>query len=113
MDQLKQYQRAIRKVLTEYATFLESSPDRNYKVAKLFDDEHGQYAVRRIGDWQKKRFRYTDLHISITNGKVWIEEDMTEDGIANALVEAGIPQNAIVLGFQPPYVREQMAFAVA
>lgn len=113
MDKLKQYQAIIRKVLTEYAAFLESSPDRNYKVAMLFDDEHGQYAVRRIGDWTKKRFRYTDVHISITNGKIWVEEDMTEDGIVNALLEEGIPKSDIVLGFQPPYIREQMEFAVA
>lgn len=113
MDRLKHYQAVIRKVLSEYAAFLQSSPDLNYKVAILFDDEHAQYAVRRIGAWEKKRFRYTDIHISITNGKIWIEEDMTEDGIASALLEQGIPKSDIVLGFQPPYVREQMEFAVA
>lgn len=106
MDKLKHYQAVIRKVLTEYATFSQSSPDLNYKVAMLFDDEHAQYAVRRIGTWEKKRFRYTDLHISITNGKIWIEEDMTEKGIANALLAEGIPKSDIVLGFQPPYIRE-------
>jgi len=78
MDKLKHYQAVIRKVLSEYAAFLQSSPDLNYKVAILFDDEHAQYAVRRIGAWEKKRFRYTDIHISITNGKIWIEEDMTK-----------------------------------
>lgn len=113
MDKLKQYQKVIRQVLTDYARFLESSPDANYKVAMLFDDEHGQYAVRRIGTWEKKRFRYTDIHISPLNGKIWIEEDMTEEGIATALLEQGIPKSDIVLGFQPPYVREQMEFAVA
>lgn len=113
MDKLKLHQTVIRKVLTDYATFLESSPDLNYKVAMLFDDEHGQYAVRRLGSWEKKRFRYTDIHISLSNGRIWIEEDMTEDGIATALLEQGIPKSDIVLGFQPPYVREQMEFAVA
>ncbi len=38
---------------------------------------------------------------------------MTEDGIATALLEQGIPKREIVLGFQPLYVREQMEFAVA
>lgn len=112
MDRLK-YQQVIRQVLTEYALFLESSPDKNYKVAMLFDDEHGQYAVRRLGSWDKRRFRYTDIHISITNDKIWIEEDMTEEGIATALLEHGIPKRDIVLGFQPPYAREAMEFAVA
>ncbi len=113
MDSVAEYKKIIRNVLTTYAKFLESSPDLNYRVAVLFDGEHGQYAVRRIGSWEKKRFRYTDLHLSLTNGKVWIEEDMTENGIADELVARGIPKSDIVLGFQPPYVRAALDFAVA
>ncbi|MEZ4616845.1 MAG: element excision factor XisI family protein [Caldilineaceae bacterium] len=37
---------------------------------------------------------------------------MTEDRIATALLEQGSPKRDIVLGFPPPYVREQMEFAV-
>lgn len=37
----------------------------------------------------------------------------TEDGIANELVEAGIPKEEIVLGFHEPGVRKYTGFAVA
>jgi hypothetical protein len=38
---------------------------------------------------------------------------MTEDGIANRLLEAGVPKEDIVLAFQPPEFRRHSEFAVA
>ena len=51
------------------------------------------------------------LHIDIIDGKIWIQHDGTTDGAAEALVAAGVPQEAIVLGFQPPERRKLTAFA--
>jgi hypothetical protein len=53
------------------------------------------------------------VHIDIRNGKVWIQQDGTEDGIAEALVEAGIPRDHIVLAFKPPEIRPYTDFAAA
>ncbi len=33
---------------------------------------------------------------------IWIQSDGTEVGVANELVEAGVPQKDIVLGFKSP-----------
>jgi hypothetical protein len=41
------------------------------------------------------------LHLDILNGKVWIQRDGTEDGIADELEAAGIPRSDIVLAFHP------------
>jgi len=49
----------------------------------------------------------------IIDGKIWIQRDGTEYGIANELVEAGIPKEHIVLGFQSEEVRPYTDFAVA
>jgi hypothetical protein len=43
---------------------------------------------------------------------VWIQHDGTEDGIANELLQAGIPHEHIVLGFHPPDQRKYTPFAV-
>jgi hypothetical protein len=43
----------------------------------------------------------------------WIEEDWTEAGIADILVRAGVPREDIVLGFQPPDLRQYTDFAAA
>ena len=52
------------------------------------------------------------LHIDIKDGKIWIQHDGTEEGIANRLVAAGVPKNDIVLGFQSPFQRKYTEFAV-
>ena len=53
------------------------------------------------------------LHVDIRDGKVWIQHDGIEGGIAEELVEAGIPHEDIVLGFQPPAVRRYTRYAAA
>ena len=52
------------------------------------------------------------VDIDIVGGKVWIEKDNTEDGVAPELVQAGIPISQIVLAFRPPEVRKHTEYAV-
>lgn len=64
--------------------------------------------------WQRvKRIHGCLIHIDIIDGKVWIQRDGTEYGIANELVDAGIPKEHIVLGFHEPNVRQHTGFGVA
>ena len=51
------------------------------------------------------------LHVDVKGGKVWIQHDGTEEGIADALVDAGIPKDHIVLAFHPLYKRPYTGFA--
>lgn len=44
--------------------------------------------------------------MEIKDGKIWIERDGTEIGVANELVEAGVPKQDIVLAFKAPYKRK-------
>ncbi len=46
-------------------------------------------------------------------GKIWIQRDGTEEGIAADLERAGIPKEHIVLGFRPPELRPYTGYAVA
>jgi hypothetical protein len=82
-------------------------------VVLVFDDEHNQYLLRRLGWGENSRIRQTDLHLAIRDGKIWIEEDWTEEGIATYLLEHGVPNHDIVLGFQPPQMRPFTEFATA
>jgi hypothetical protein len=64
--------------------------------------------------WQNGyRIYGTLLHIDIIDQKIWIQHDGTEDGIADELVAAGIPQNHIILAFKSPEIRLYTGFAVA
>jgi hypothetical protein len=53
------------------------------------------------------------LHLDIRQGKIWIQHDGTEAGIAEELVKAGIPRDRIVLAFKPPDICPHTGFAVA
>jgi XisI protein len=111
MDFLAQYGQIIRAVLKPYgAVTYANVPMLNRLV---FDDEHGQYLVMSEG-WDGNRHLHGCLiHVEMVAGKVWVQRDGTEDGVTDDLVAAGIPKDAIVLGFQEPSVRQYTGFAVA
>lgn len=68
-----------------------------------------------VGWARGQRVHGSLVHIDIVNGKIWIQRDGAEEGIASAreLVKAGIPKEIIVLGFRPPEVRHYTEYAVA
>ncbi|NEP80013.1 MAG: XisI protein [Okeania sp. SIO3B3] len=53
--------------------------------------------------WQNSRRIYGVLiHIDTINQKIWIQQDSTEEVIANELVNLGIPYKHIVLAYKTP-----------
>ena len=79
----------------------------------VFDDEHDVYLVIVHGWKGVKRLHGILAHIEINDGKVWIQQDGTEHGLATDLLDGGIPRDRIVLGFKAPSSRSITNFAVA
>jgi hypothetical protein len=113
MGDIKNYPALIKEALEAYVSLLEKSPHPSYEVEQAFDDQHQQYLVRKLGWKNNRRICQVALHISLKNGKIWIEDDMTEAGIATYFLEQGVPHEDIVLGFQPPEMRPYTDFALA
>lgn len=111
MDTLDSYRDTIERVLSEYATVPYAHGDLRAEVA--FDRQHDRYLLLTVGWDRGKRVHASIVHIDIINGKVWVQRDGTEYGVANELVGASIPRDRIVLGFQPEQVRPFTEFAVA
>jgi XisI protein len=110
MDRLDQYRQIIKQVLSDYSQIKPSYGEISRYTA--FDLEHDHYQVISIG-WESQRRVYGCLiHIDIQDNKVWIQYDGTEDGIANELVELGIPKPDIVLAYKSPFMRQYTGFAV-
>lgn len=110
METLDAYRQIIQKTLAEYAAIPYAHGNIQSEVIADVKDDH--YLLLTQG-WQKnKRVHGCLVHIDITDGKVWIQRDGTEQGVANELVAAGIPKNRIVLGFQPAEIRPHTEFAV-
>jgi len=111
MDKLEQYRAIIEEVLTRHIGDLKDYPDLRDKT--VFDRQSESYLLLREG-WEKsRRVHAVVVHLEIIEGKIWVQEDWTEHGIAAELEEAGVRKTDIVLGFQPPYVRPHTEYAAA
>jgi hypothetical protein len=77
------------------------------------DPVRDSYLLMDIGWRNGRRVNEIVLHARIKDGKIWVEADWTEEGLANELVRAGVPKEDIVLAFQPPNRRHLTEFAVA
>ena len=111
MDSIEHYRKVIRDLIQRYAQYQPSCGEVQIEV--IFDEGNDHYELIYAGWNEPYRIHGSVLHIDIRNGKVWIQHDGTEDGIAEELVEAGIPRDRIVLAFKPPAIRPHTTFAVA
>jgi XisI protein len=109
--QLDRYRQTIETVLSEYASLPYSYAPIEAEV--VFDRTRDRYLWMDVG-WDKdRRIHGCLVHIDLIDGKIWIQRDGTEDGIAADLERAGIPKEDIVLGFRPPELRPYTGYAVA
>lgn len=110
MDKLDNYRQIIEKILTEYAAIPYAY--HNIEAKLIIGKDSNDYVLLAIG-WEKDvRTHGCVVHIEIINGKIWIQRDGTEDGIATDLLDAGVPKSDIVLAFHPPEIRQHTGFAV-
>ncbi|MGB3295473.1 MAG: XisI protein [Phormidesmis sp.] len=110
---ITQYQEYIRQLLSERAERIANQRhEREYEVQTIFDDEQGHYQLLYVGWRGQKRDFGCVLHLDIKDGKIWIQHDGTEVGIANQLVDMGVPRQDIVLAFHEPEIRQFTDFAV-
>lgn len=112
MDQtLENYRRLIQAYLSEYV----STPIANGEIESytVFDTQQDHYQVMNVG-WDGYRRVYgCVIHLDIRDGKIWIQQNMTERQIAHDLMAMGVPRESIVLGFQAPNMRAYTGFSVA
>ncbi len=108
------YRQYIQQILSERRS--RSSKPQNaqeYEVQTLFDTEHDHYQLLYVG-WRGVRRHFGCLlHLDIKDGKIWIQHDGTEEGIANRLVALGVPKQDIILAFHEPEVRQFTDFGTS
>ena len=111
MEKLEKYRSVVRDVLTKIANIPYSN--RAIVHEAVFDATNDRYIVMSVG-WQEptSRLHFCLIHIDIIKGKIWIQRDGTEDGVAEAFGKAGIPKSDIVLAFHSESVRPHTGYAV-
>ena len=96
---LETYRTHIENSIKEYGNYQPSNAD--IKVHQIFDREHDHYQLLNVG-WQGyKRILGCVLHFDIIEGKIWIQHDGTDIGIADEgdflKIPPFLPANASLL----------------
>jgi len=111
MDSTESDRQLIESILREYARIPYAHGD--IQIQTVFDLEQDHYLLMLVG-WDGIRREHGCLvHVDIIGGKFWIQRDGTERGIAQELLDAGVPKDRIVLAFHSPAKRQLTDFAVA
>ncbi len=113
MDKLVHYREIIKAILLRYVEFLNRTPKLGREIEVVFDEERDHYMLL-INGWSESRHLLNRVvYVRIRHEKFYIEEDWLEQGIATDLLEAGVPNEDIVLAFHHPDMRPFTEFAVA
>ncbi len=106
---VENYRQIVQQLILEKAQ-RKSYPEEIEKQAVL-DTDRDHYLLLHTGWRDNRRTHGCSLHIDIKDGKIWIQHDGSEAGIATQLLELGVPKENIVLAFHSPYMREFTEFA--
>jgi hypothetical protein len=108
---IEQYRQYIRHLLSKRQKRASMSRKyEEYEVQTIFGEQQDHYQLLYVGWRGNKRDFGCILHLDLKDGKIWIQHDGTEVGIANRLVEMGVPKQDIILAFHEPYIRQFTEF---
>jgi XisI protein len=110
MDKISQYRQIVQETLLAHSQIKPAYGE--IEMGVLFDRERDRYQVLRAGWLQKRRIYGALIHIDLKGEKIWIQYDGTEVGVANELMEQGVPREDIVLAYHSPFMRQYDGFAV-
>jgi len=111
MDTVEHYRHLIESILTDLARIPYAHGD--IELQTVFDREKDHYVLILVGRDGVRRVHGCLVHVDIRGGKLWIQRDGTEHGVARELLEAGVPKDHIVLAFRSPEMRKATDFAIA
>lgn len=110
MDKLTHYRETVRRLVEDYANQKPSLGQVDSYA--IIDPGQDHYIAMQTGWVNKHRVHGAFLHLDIIDGKVWIQFNGTDQGIAEELVAAGIPKEDIVLAEKPADVRPFTGYGV-
>ncbi|NEO25674.1 MAG: XisI protein [Kamptonema sp. SIO4C4] len=106
MGKLMKYNYLIQKILTHYEQLASQTPNPPGVDSILaFDEQRAQYFWLQTGWMNQKKMTAITVYVRIKNEKIYIEEDLTEEGIATELLRENVPKEDIVLAFHDPESR--------
>jgi hypothetical protein len=105
MDKLAKYKKAAREIVEEVCAMI--PPEDEVETQLVLDDERGHYILFSVGWYDMHREYNAFLHLDVRqDGTIWIQHDGTDRKVAYWLIEKGVPQHDIILGFRQPEMRD-------
>ncbi len=108
--EIERYRKIIKSIVEKNSDG--DTDDCEVETQIAFDPDRDRYLMFQVGWHGEKRVFGCVIHIEIKSGKIWIQRDGTDVGIANELIEAGVPKSDIVLGYRSPFMRKFTELAV-
>lgn len=107
---IKSYQQIILKILQDEARDFALQPELHDHI--IADTQRNHFQLLRIGWIEDDRILQILIHFDISpDGKIWIQENLTDLAVDDELQKRGIPASDIVLGMHPPSYRQFTTFA--
>ncbi|HLP90182.1 MAG TPA: XisI protein [Nostocaceae cyanobacterium] len=111
MDKIAKYREYIQNLLTEYAKDDVSTDEVDVQL--ILDTQRDHYQWMNVGWEDLHRVYRTIIHFDIKDGKIWLQQNLTDQNPAEELVKMGVPREDIVLGLHPPYKHPYTDYGVA
>jgi hypothetical protein len=90
-----------------------SIADQKVNAVFVIDEVKGIFAWLDFGWTKQGRIETINVFVRLQEGRIHIEEDMTEEGIGTILLKKGVPPKDIVVEFHPPEMRQYTEFGVS
>jgi XisI protein len=110
-NKIDRYRKVIKSLISNYAN--SDIANDNVEVQLLLDADRDRYQWMNVG-WQgSDRIYRCVMHFDIKDGKIWLQQNLTDRDPAEELVKMGVPKGDIVLGLQMPSKRLYTDYDVA
>lgn len=109
VDQLTRYQQILQQLVTRHAGYNPSHGRiETFSICDLMNDH---YLLLAAG-WDKTgRVHEVFFHARLKDSKIWIEWDGTDPSLTEELIEAGVPEEDIILAFYRPEYRALLEYS--
>ncbi|MBC6456123.1 MAG: XisI protein [Hormoscilla sp. SP5CHS1] len=101
------YQEIIENILNGFSNTI-LLPGTELEIIR--DRENGHYLVMLVGWKEKKRVYSSLVHFDIKEDRIWIQQNGTDTSMVQELTDAGVPRDKIVIGLDPPLIREKTEY---
>ncbi len=110
-NKIDRYRKLVKSLISNYAS--SDIANDNAEVQLLLDTDRDHYQWMNVG-WQgSDRIYRCVMHFDIKDGKVWLQQNLTDRDPAEELVNMGVAREDIVLGLQMPSKRLYTDYGVA